>query len=70
MKVRVQEGKDWVLFTAGDPAPEPDMLPSLLAKAVDEWTMKHHECRIRTALSIVRSGNTIGVRLWFDGLPS
>ena len=69
VNLTVTWGDDWVMFCAGEPEPSPDALPYLLLHGVNRFTQENPRCRIRDSLSIVANGNTVAVRLWFDGPP-
>ena len=63
---RIEMGTGWVCFQAGEMEPDPDQLPGYLNHAFYSWLQRNPEFKVRTALPVVASGNTVAIHVWFD----
>jgi hypothetical protein len=65
----VEMGVGWIYFELGEVKPAANQLAYTLNRAMYDWLQDNPGVTVRETLGIVAEGATVGIHIWYDGLP-
>lgn len=66
----VEMGVGWIYFELGEVKPSAGQLAYTLNRAMYDWLQDNPGVTVRETLGIVADGATIGIHIWYNGLPT